>query len=97
MFSFALVIELGSGFIRNGALGPIKEWKLKECIAVHKLLETVLIDHAAASSKRTRSLPIHVFDLIVIVCTIKVLNEFMLLAINLTKQYVVAYWHVYKR
>lgn len=60
IFSFAFVMELRSGFIRNGALGPIKEWKLKECIAIHKLLETVLIDHAAASSKCTRSLPINV-------------------------------------
>lgn len=49
-------MELKSDFIRNGALGPIRDWKLKECIAIHKLLETVLIDHAAASSKRKRSL-----------------------------------------
>lgn len=77
-------MELRSGFIRNGALGPIKEWTLKECIAVHKLLETVLIDHAAASSK-CRSLPIHVSNVVVIVCTPKVLNGFILLAINLTK------------
>ncbi|XP_023548247.1 N-terminal acetyltransferase A complex auxiliary subunit NAA15 isoform X2 [Cucurbita pepo subsp. pepo] len=39
---------------RNGALGPIKEWKLNECIAIHKLLETVFIDHAAASRWKTR-------------------------------------------
>lgn len=36
---------------RNGALGPVREWKLDDCIAVHKLLETVFIDHDAASSK----------------------------------------------
>ncbi|XP_042496121.1 N-terminal acetyltransferase A complex auxiliary subunit NAA15 isoform X1 [Macadamia integrifolia] len=33
----------------NGALGPVKEWKLKECISVHKLLGTVLVDPDAAS------------------------------------------------
>ncbi|XP_058074694.1 N-terminal acetyltransferase A complex auxiliary subunit NAA15 isoform X2 [Magnolia sinica] len=38
----------------NGALGPVKEWKLKDCIAVHKLLETVLADLDAASRWKTR-------------------------------------------
>ncbi|XP_050231671.1 N-terminal acetyltransferase A complex auxiliary subunit NAA15 [Mercurialis annua] len=38
----------------NGALGPVKEWKLKDCIAVHKLLETALIDHDAASRWKVR-------------------------------------------
>ncbi|KAK3219688.1 hypothetical protein Dsin_013658 [Dipteronia sinensis] len=33
----------------NGALGPVKEWKLRDCISVHKLLKTVLIDQDAAS------------------------------------------------
>ncbi|KAJ8756060.1 hypothetical protein K2173_024607 [Erythroxylum novogranatense] len=33
----------------NGALGPVKEWKLKDCIAVHKLLGSVFIDHDAGS------------------------------------------------
>lgn len=37
--------------IRNGALGPIREWKLKDCITVNKLLETILVDDAAALSK----------------------------------------------
>uniref|UniRef100_A0A6N2MUE8 Uncharacterized protein n=2 Tax=Salix viminalis TaxID=40686 RepID=A0A6N2MUE8_SALVM len=32
----------------NGALGPVKEWKLKDCIAVHKLLGAVLDDPDAA-------------------------------------------------
>jgi len=36
---------------RNGALGPIREWKLKDCIAVHNLLGTVLADQDAALSK----------------------------------------------
>ncbi|KAF3450798.1 hypothetical protein FNV43_RR06887 [Rhamnella rubrinervis] len=31
----------------NGALGPVREWKLKDCITVHKLLGTVLSDHNA--------------------------------------------------
>ncbi|KAM7255604.1 hypothetical protein ACFE04_008502 [Oxalis oulophora] len=35
----------------GGALGPVRKWKLKDCIAVHKLLGTVLADHDAASSK----------------------------------------------
>lgn len=37
--------------IRNGALGPVREWKLKDCITVNKLLETILVDAAAALSK----------------------------------------------
>ena len=37
--------------VRNGALGPIGDWKLKDCIRVHKLLETVLLDQSAALSK----------------------------------------------
>ncbi|KAK1576952.1 hypothetical protein Q3G72_017810 [Acer saccharum] len=32
----------------NGALGPVKEWKLRDCISVHKLLKTVFIDQDAA-------------------------------------------------
>ncbi|KAJ6963431.1 N-terminal acetyltransferase A complex auxiliary subunit NAA15-like [Populus alba x Populus x berolinensis] len=32
----------------NGALGPVNEWKLKDCIAVHKLLVEVLNDPDAA-------------------------------------------------
>jgi peptide alpha-N-acetyltransferase len=36
---------------RNGAIGPIGEWKLKDCIAVHQLLGTVLVDQYAAFSK----------------------------------------------
>ena len=69
-------MELRFGIIRNGALGPIREWKLKECITIHKLLETGLVDHAAASSKQRRSLPIHVSNYflisnLVIVCIVK--------------------------
>ncbi|KAJ0960512.1 hypothetical protein J5N97_001602 [Dioscorea zingiberensis] len=33
----------------NGALGSVRKWKLDDCIAVHKLLETVFIDLDAAS------------------------------------------------
>ncbi|GAV76110.1 LOW QUALITY PROTEIN: NARP1 domain-containing protein, partial [Cephalotus follicularis] len=32
------------------ALGPVGKWKLKDCIAVHKLIKTVLVDHDAALS-----------------------------------------------
>ncbi|RDX81112.1 N-terminal acetyltransferase A complex auxiliary subunit NAA15, partial [Mucuna pruriens] len=39
---------------RNGALGPIMEWKLKDCIAVHKLLGTVLDDQDAALRWKVR-------------------------------------------
>ncbi|KAJ0977810.1 hypothetical protein J5N97_013284 [Dioscorea zingiberensis] len=39
---------------RNGALGPVREWKLVDCIAVHKLLETALIDCDAASRWKVR-------------------------------------------
>lgn len=33
----------------NGALGPVKEWRLRDCIAVQKLLKEVFIDEEAAS------------------------------------------------
>ena len=36
---------------RNGAPASVHLWKLKDSIAVHKLLENVLIDKEAASSK----------------------------------------------
>ncbi|GLU22164.1 hypothetical protein SLE2022_382600 [Rubroshorea leprosula] len=32
----------------SGALGPVMEWKLRDCIAVHKLFENVLTDQNAA-------------------------------------------------
>ncbi|KAL0808256.1 hypothetical protein Bca101_100748 [Brassica carinata] len=38
----------------NGALGLAREWKLKDCIAVHKLLDTVLLDSEAASRWKAR-------------------------------------------
>ncbi|KAI4355680.1 hypothetical protein L6164_004427 [Bauhinia variegata] len=38
----------------NGTLAPVREWKLKDCIAVHKLLETVLVDRDAALRWKTR-------------------------------------------
>ncbi|MQL89748.1 hypothetical protein Taro_022343 [Colocasia esculenta] len=39
---------------RDAALGPVKTWKLKDCIALHKLLESVFKDPDAASRWRTR-------------------------------------------
>ncbi|KAK7294152.1 hypothetical protein RJT34_17035 [Clitoria ternatea] len=39
---------------RNGALGPIRKWKLKDCIEVHKLLGTVLTDQDAALRWKVR-------------------------------------------
>ncbi|KAK2631891.1 hypothetical protein EUGRSUZ_L02309 [Eucalyptus grandis] len=39
---------------RNGALGSVKEWKLKDCIAVHKLLSSVVVDMDAASRWKLR-------------------------------------------
>ncbi|GMQ08764.1 hypothetical protein CsSME_00052353 [Camellia sinensis var. sinensis] len=38
----------------NGALGPVGKWKLEECIAVHKLLGTVLDDPNSASRWKVR-------------------------------------------
>ncbi|XP_010537937.1 PREDICTED: N-alpha-acetyltransferase 15, NatA auxiliary subunit [Tarenaya hassleriana] len=38
----------------NGAVGTVREWKLKECIAVHKLLDTVLLEPDAASRWKWR-------------------------------------------
>lgn len=39
---------------RGGVLGGTREWKLKNCIAVHKLLETTFHDPVAASRWRLR-------------------------------------------
>ncbi|XP_030457569.1 N-terminal acetyltransferase A complex auxiliary subunit NAA15 isoform X2 [Syzygium oleosum] len=39
---------------RNGALGSVGEWKLKDCIAVHKLLSSVVVDLDAASRWKVR-------------------------------------------
>ncbi|CAI9114074.1 OLC1v1014696C2 [Oldenlandia corymbosa var. corymbosa] len=39
---------------KNGALGPVRKWKLKECIAVHKLLGEVFNDNDAASRWKSR-------------------------------------------
>lgn len=47
-YSFNLAIFFPA---RNGAVGQIKELKLKDCVAVHKLLGTVLVDQDAALSK----------------------------------------------
>ncbi|MBA0745386.1 hypothetical protein Gogos_007963 [Gossypium gossypioides] len=38
----------------NGVLGLVMEWKLKDCIAVHKLLDNVLIDTDAALRWKVR-------------------------------------------
>ncbi|XP_054780872.1 N-terminal acetyltransferase A complex auxiliary subunit NAA15-like isoform X1 [Prosopis cineraria] len=40
--------------LRNGVIGAIREWKLKDCIAVHKLLETVLVEPDAALRWKVR-------------------------------------------
>ncbi|KAG8656320.1 N-terminal acetyltransferase A complex auxiliary subunit NAA15 isoform X2 [Manihot esculenta] len=38
----------------NGTFGPVNGWNLKDCIVVHKLLETGLADHDAASRWKVR-------------------------------------------
>lgn len=38
----------------NGASSSVRQWKLKDCIAVHKLLESVMDDKDAASRWKTR-------------------------------------------
>ncbi|KAJ8452025.1 hypothetical protein Cgig2_016606 [Carnegiea gigantea] len=38
----------------NGASGSVRQWKLKDCIAVHKLLESAMDDNDAASRWKTR-------------------------------------------
>ncbi|KAL9244661.1 hypothetical protein vseg_018417 [Gypsophila vaccaria] len=38
----------------NGAPGPVRRWKLKECVAVHKLLDSALNDKDAASRWKTQ-------------------------------------------
>lgn len=36
---------------RNSVLGPVNEWKIQDCIDVHKLLETIFGDQDVANSK----------------------------------------------
>ncbi|XP_057772972.1 N-terminal acetyltransferase A complex auxiliary subunit NAA15 [Salvia miltiorrhiza] len=50
------LIEESSGDLSssNAALGQIRNWRLKDCIAVHKLLGSILDDHDAASRWKTR-------------------------------------------
>lgn len=46
------VVVTFSGCVnRNGVLGPVKEWKIQDCIEVHQLLKTVFSDQGAAESK----------------------------------------------
>ncbi|MBA0822878.1 hypothetical protein Goarm_019647, partial [Gossypium armourianum] len=50
------LIEESSNIVEltNAALGPIMAWKLKDCIAVHQLLEKVLVDQDAALRWKVR-------------------------------------------
>ncbi|MBA0759073.1 hypothetical protein Gotri_022006 [Gossypium trilobum] len=50
------LIEDSSNIVElmNAALGPIMAWKLKDCIAVHQLLEKVLVDQDAALRWKVR-------------------------------------------
>ncbi|KAF7843310.1 N-terminal acetyltransferase A complex auxiliary subunit NAA15 [Senna tora] len=53
--SVKLIEESPNDFVpRNGAPGPIREWKLKDCIVVHKLLGTVLVEPDAALRWKVR-------------------------------------------
>uniref|UniRef100_A0A0D6R3U3 Uncharacterized protein n=1 Tax=Araucaria cunninghamii TaxID=56994 RepID=A0A0D6R3U3_ARACU len=47
---------------RGGALGGTREWKLKSCVAVHKLLETTFLDSPAASRWEMRCADIFPFS-----------------------------------
>ncbi|XP_012073296.1 N-terminal acetyltransferase A complex auxiliary subunit NAA15 isoform X2 [Jatropha curcas] len=49
-----LIEDSTNNLVPVGAFGTIKDWKLKDCIAVHKLLETALSDHDAASRWKVR-------------------------------------------
>ncbi|KAL5072633.1 hypothetical protein RYX36_011617 [Vicia faba] len=50
-----LIEESASKIVpRNEAIGPIGKWKLKDSIAVHKLLGTVLVDQDAALRWKVR-------------------------------------------
>ncbi|KAK3020555.1 hypothetical protein RJ639_047467 [Escallonia herrerae] len=39
---------------KNGAVGPVREWNLNDCIAIHKILGDILADHAASSRWKLR-------------------------------------------
>ncbi|KAI3455389.1 hypothetical protein Pfo_012052 [Paulownia fortunei] len=50
-----LIEESSSNLVSpDGALGPVRKWRLKDCIAVHKLLGTILDDQNAASRWKVR-------------------------------------------
>lgn len=50
MIYFLVALNLNHVPFRNGALDPVRNWRLKDCVAVHRLLGTILVDHNAASS-----------------------------------------------
>lgn len=58
---------------RKGAPGPVRKSMLKDCISVHKLLETILDDHDAASSESCSFLHAFILLLILIVMLISLL------------------------
>ncbi|GAB2269440.1 N-alpha-acetyltransferase 16, NatA auxiliary subunit [Dionaea muscipula] len=53
--AISLIEESSNNIISiHGALGPVTEWRLKDTIAVHKLLEGVFLDQDAASRWKSR-------------------------------------------
>ncbi|PPS12315.1 hypothetical protein GOBAR_AA08323 [Gossypium barbadense] len=49
-----LIEDSSNKVVPDGALGPVMEWKLKDCIVVHKLLDKVLTDQDAALRWKVR-------------------------------------------
>ncbi|XP_073048390.1 N-terminal acetyltransferase A complex auxiliary subunit NAA15-like [Primulina eburnea] len=50
-----LIEESSNGLVSsNGALGPVRNWRLKDCIEVHEFLRRNLDDHDAASRWKVR-------------------------------------------
>ncbi|XP_076925857.1 N-terminal acetyltransferase A complex auxiliary subunit NAA15-like [Bidens hawaiensis] len=50
-----LIEESANNFASsNGSIGSVREWKLKDCVAVHKILGTVFNDNDAATKWKLR-------------------------------------------
>ncbi|KAL0319205.1 UNVERIFIED_CONTAM: N-terminal acetyltransferase A complex auxiliary subunit NAA15 [Sesamum angustifolium] len=67
----------------NGALGPVKRWRLKDCVAVHKLLGTILDDHEAALSKSFPYLRAFMLLLILFMILVDLRKEIPVLVLSL--------------
>lgn len=70
IFAYRPILHIEAHYVllcRNGALGQVGEWKLKDFIVIHKLLQTVLVDQDAALSMFLKSMflfMLHLYEIV---------------------------------